>query len=128
MESASPFHHTSAYWKRRLSAALADLLVWLVLLAMILPAVWVVFTSIRNPVEVNAKPPIWIPRELTLEGFKPLFGQATTATGSVPFDKYLRNSLFIAVSSTLLALAVGTMAGYTFARFNFADAIHSFWV
>lgn len=119
MNSATAYHHTSAYWKKRLGSTLTDLMVWLVLIAMVLPAVWVVFTSIRNPVEVNAKPPVWIPRELTLEGFKPLFGQATTTTGSVPFDKYVSNSLFIAVSSTLLALAVGTLAGYTFARFDF---------
>lgn len=119
MNSTAVYHRTVAYWKKRLSSVLTDVIVWLVLVVMILPAAWVILTSIRNPVEVNARPPVWIPRELTLDGFKPLFGQATTATGSVPFDKYISNSLLIAVSSTLIALMVGTLAGYSFARFNF---------
>jgi multiple sugar transport system permease protein len=107
------------HWRKRLVPLMIDIFVWCVLLAMILPAVWIVLTSIRNPVEVNTTPTVWIPRELTLEGFKPLFGQATTATGSIPFDQYVRNSFIAAMSSTVLALIVGTMAGYAFARFQF---------
>lgn len=77
------------------------------------------FTSVRNPVEVNAKPPVWIPRELTLDGFKPLFGQATEMTGAIPFDRYFINSVVASVVSTILAVALGTMAGYVFSRFRF---------
>ena len=112
-------HPTWRYWRKRLVSVAIDLFVWGVLLVMILPAVWIVLTSIRNPVEVNTSPIVWIPKELTLDGFKPLFGQATIATGSIPFDQYLRNSLLAALGSTALALVVGTMAGYAFARFQF---------
>lgn len=105
--------------RRRLSSALLDLLVWLILIAMLVPALWLVFTSVRNPVEVNAKPPVWIPRELTLEGFKPLFGRSTEATGAIPFDRYFFNSTLIALVSTAVAVALGTMAGYAFARYRF---------
>lgn len=105
--------------RRRLSSALLDLLVWLILIAMLVPALWLVFTSVRNPVEVNAKPPVWIPRELTLEGFKPLFGQSTEATGAIPFDRYFFNSTLVALVSTAVAVALGTMAGYAFARYRF---------
>jgi multiple sugar transport system permease protein len=110
---------TAAYWWRRLSSAALDFVVWAVIIAMGLPALWIVLTSIRNPIEINATPPVWIPRELTLEGFKPLFGQATTTTGSVPFHLYFRNSAIVSVGSTLLALALGTMAAYAFSRFRF---------
>lgn len=105
--------------RRRLSSALLDLLVWLILIVMLVPALWLVFTSVRNPVEVNAKPPVWIPRELTLEGFKPLFGQSTGATGAIPFDRYFFNSTVVALISTAVAVALGTMAGYVFARYRF---------
>ncbi len=105
--------------RRRFSIVLLDLVVWLILIAMLVPALWLVFTSVRNPVEVNAKPPVWIPRELTLEGFKPLFGQSTGATGAIPFDRYFFNSTVVALVSTCIAVALGTMAGYVFARYRF---------
>lgn len=104
---------------RKHAQRLADVFVWSVLIVMILPALWLVFTSVRNPVEVNAKPPVWIPRELTLDGFKPLFGQATEMTGAIPFDRYFVNSVVVSVVSTILAVALGTMAGYVFSRFRF---------
>lgn len=104
---------------RKHAQRLADVFVWAVLIVMILPALWLVFTSVRNPVEVNAKPPVWIPRELTLDGFKPLFGQATEMTGAIPFDRYFINSVVVSVVSTILAVALGTMAGYVFSRFRF---------
>ncbi|BCX03986.1 MAG: sugar ABC transporter permease [Candidatus Roseilinea sp.] len=105
--------------RRRWSSALLDVLVWLILIVMLVPALWLVFTSVRNPVEVNAKPPVWIPRELTLDGFKPLFGQATEMTGVIPFDRYFLNSTVVALVSTVIAVALGTMAGYVFARYRF---------
>jgi multiple sugar transport system permease protein len=102
-----------------LQTTLVDLFVWIILIAMLVPALWLVFTSVRNPVEVNAKPPVWIPRELTLDGFKPLFGQSTGATGAIPFDRYFLNSVVVALSSTCVAVALGTLAGYVFARYRF---------
>jgi multiple sugar transport system permease protein len=104
---------------RKQSKTIADVFVWAVLIAMILPALWLVFTSARNPVEVNARPPVWIPRELTLDGFKPLFGQATEATGAIPFDRYFINSVVVSIVSTIIAVALGTMAGYVFSRYRF---------
>lgn len=104
---------------RKASRRLTDSLVWLILIAMILPALWLVLTSVRNPIEVNARPPVWIPTELTLDGFRPLFGQATEATGAIPFNRYFTNSVIISVVSTVIALVLGTMAGYVFSRFKF---------
>src|SRR6266511_3966178 len=117
--SPSAPYRNAATRRRHALRVDVDAATWLLLTAMALPAIWIILTSIRNPVEVNAKPPVWIPREITFEGFKPLFGQETTATGSVPFGDYFRNSAVIAVSSTIIALAIGTLAGYAFARFHF---------
>ncbi|MFN8492855.1 MAG: carbohydrate ABC transporter permease [Caldilineaceae bacterium] len=111
--------HVTKMNRRKVSALLLNAFVWLLMLIIALPAVWIVLTAVRNPVEINATPPVWIPKELTIEGFKPLFGQATTTTGSVPFQLYFRNSAIVAVGSTLFALMLGTMAGYAFSRFRF---------
>src|SRR3990170_4425401 len=118
-KSTTSPRHAAAYWQRRGASIVLDGLVWGLLILVALPALWIVLTSVRNPIEINSTPPVWIPRELTLEGFKPLFGQRTTSTGSVPFSLYFRNSTIVAVGSTVLSLMLGTMAGYAFSRFRF---------
>ena len=39
--------------------------------------------------------------------------------GSVPAFKYLMNSVIISSVSTVIAITIGMMGGYAFARFNF---------
>lgn len=94
-------------------------LAWIVLLLLALPAVWIVLTAFRPESEVNASPPVWIPRQFTLDAFATMFGLNPDVRQRVPVEAYLRNSLVAAASSTLVALALGTLAGYAFARFKF---------
>jgi len=82
------------------------------------PGLWVVLTAFRNNVEVMAKPPVWIPQVLTLENFRAIFGLAETQQG-IPVLAYFMNSLVIALTSTVIAVAIGMMGGYAFARYRF---------
>ena len=107
-------------WKNRLN----DILLWLVLLVFFIPALWIVLTSVRIRSEVNAHPPVWIPTKLSLDSYKILFGMPTPEGafgmgGSIPVAEYARNSMVIALVSTLFALIFGTLAGYVFSRFSF---------
>ena len=99
-------------------------MLYLILLAFFLPVIWIVLTSMRPNVEINTRPPVWIPAKLDFDSYKILFGMPTPegAFGmgsSIPFAAYTRNSTLIALTSTLFALVLGTMAGYIFARFRF---------
>lgn len=101
-----------------------DILLYLILLGFFLPSFWIFLTSIRPNAEINARPPVWIPRGITLDSYKILLGMPTPqgAFGmgaNIPFGAYARNSLVISLISTLCALSLGTLAGYTFARFRF---------
>lgn len=89
-----------------------------VLVLFLLPALWIILTSIRPAVEINASPPVWIPRKLTLEPFMELVGAGHTEK-SVPFTAYLRNTLVVSLGSTILSLVVGTLAGYSFSKYPF---------
>lgn len=91
----------------------------MVLIILALPAVWIVLTAFRPEAEVNASPPVWIPKNLTLDAFATMFGLNPNIRQRVPVEAYLRNSLLAALSSTIVALALGTLAGYAFARFKF---------
>jgi multiple sugar transport system permease protein len=101
-----------------------DGLLYLIILIFFLPALWIILTSLRPNVEINSRPPIWLPSQLDLDSYKILLGMPTPEGafgmgGSIPFGPYARNSAIIALVSTMIALTLGTMAGYTFARFRF---------
>jgi len=92
---------------------------FLILLIFILPAVWIVFTAFRPANEINTTPPVWIPQKLTLDAFASLFGLNPEYASGVPVTNYLRNSTIVALTSTVFAVSIGTMAGYAFSRFQF---------
>ena len=82
-----------------------------------LPGVWIVLSSLRPTVEIMAKPPVWIPRELSFDAYVAMF--SGVGQGGIPVLEYFRNSLIISVTSTVIALAVGMAGGYAFARYRF---------
>jgi multiple sugar transport system permease protein len=107
-------------WKNRLN----DILLWLILFIFFVPALWIILTSIRIRSEINAHPPVWIPSGFSLDSYKILFGMPTPEGafglgGQIPVADYARNSIVIALVSTLFALVFGTLAGYVFSRFRF---------
>ena len=105
--------------KRDRNQLLLNVLAWFVLILLALPAIWIILTAFRPAAEVNASPPIWIPREITFDAFATMFGLNPEVRQRVQVEAYLTNSLIAALSSTFFALVAGTLAGYAFARFKF---------
>ena len=105
--------------RRKLSAWSYNIAAVVILFIFILPALWIVFTAFRPANEINVTPPIWIPRELTLDAFASLFGLNPDVAAGVPVKEYMRNSLTVAIISTIVSVSLGTMAGYAFSRFHF---------
>jgi len=101
-----------------------DALLWLIVFIWFMPALWIILTSVRVRTEIDSHPPVWIPRQLSLDSYKILFGMPTPEGafglgGEIPVATYARNSISIALSSTLVAVTIGTLAGYVFSRFRF---------
>jgi len=92
--------------------------VFVTMVLICLPGLWVVLTAFRENVEVMARPPVWIPQQWTLDNFRAIFGLSATQQG-IPVGSYFMNSLVISVTSTVLAVLIGMMGGYAFARHNF---------
>ena len=90
---------------------------FIAMLIICLPGFWIILSSLRPTVEIMAKPPVWIPQELSLEAYRAMFGGA--GQGGIPVWDYFRNSLVISVTSTVIALTIGMSGGYAFARFRF---------
>lgn len=92
--------------------------VFLSMVVLVVPGAWVVLTAFRQNIEILAKPAVWIPQQLTLHNFQGIFGLLETQQG-LPVANYFTNSLVISVTSTAVAIAVGMMGGYAFARYRF---------
>jgi multiple sugar transport system permease protein len=87
-----------------------------------LPAIWIILTAFRPNLEVNANPPVWIPQRITFEAFESLFGLNPELASGVPVDRYLINSVIVALLATALSVPIGTAAGYAFSRFSFVGS------
>ena len=81
-------------------------------LALILPLLWVVTTSIRPLAEVTGTSPVLRPQTITFNAYFELWDAG-------PFLKYFFNSVLISLSTALIALAFSISAAYAFARFQF---------
>ncbi len=90
---------------------------FLAMLFICLPGLWIVLSSFRPTVEIMAKPPVWIPQSLSFDAYVSMF--SGVGKGGIPVWDYFRNSLIISVTSTVLAIVIGMAGGYAFARFHF---------
>jgi multiple sugar transport system permease protein len=82
-----------------------------------LPGFWIVLSSLRPTVEIMAKPPVWIPSEISFDAYIAMF--SGIGKGGIPVIEYFRNSLIVSVTSTLIAIGIGMSGGYAFARYKF---------
>ncbi|MCL5986159.1 MAG: carbohydrate ABC transporter permease [Actinobacteria bacterium] len=97
---------------------------YIVLAIFFIPVLWLILTSFRTHIEINTRPPIWIPKNINFDSYLALLGFGVNPEQfgfgeNVPFGYYVRNSLIAATASTLLALVIGTLAGYAFSSFKF---------
>ncbi|OIP82210.1 MAG: maltose ABC transporter permease [Rhodobacterales bacterium CG2_30_65_12] len=104
--------------KNRLRAAGLWFATFVLMVTICVPGLWVVLSAFRPNREILAKPPVWVPENLTLGNFSKIFGFGENQV-AIPVLDYFSNSLVIAITSTLIALIVGMSGGYAFARFRF---------
>jgi ABC-type glycerol-3-phosphate transport system permease component len=102
---------------------LRHFVLWVVCLALafmfLLPVVWQVATALKPEAKIPTWPPKWYVGEITFANFRQImFGLASQGV-YYEFFAWLRNSIVVAVISTLLTIFLGSLAGYAFARFRF---------
>ncbi|BAY64258.1 sugar transport system permease protein [Calothrix brevissima NIES-22] len=85
----------------------------------IIPFVWALSASFKPLSEIVSGEPNLIPQNFTFDNYKQIFLQEPL------FWRWLFNSVFIALSVTILNLLLNSMAGYALARLSFAGK--RFW-
>ncbi len=79
---------------------------------MLLPFVWMLSTSLKEPREIFTYPPRWIPSRIAWENY-------ATTVSIMPFGRFYFNSLVVAVSVTFLQILTSSLAAFAFARLRF---------
>jgi multiple sugar transport system permease protein len=82
------------------------------LLAMSLPFIWMLVSSVKPEAEVRRIPPTWLPETFTLENYQTLFDRLS-------FPTYFFNSTLVAVVVTLGNVVFCSMLGYALAKLEF---------
>jgi multiple sugar transport system permease protein len=96
------------------------ILMWVVIgiatLWCIFPFYWAIITSFKNRSDIVTKPSLipWLDFQPTLFNWQSEFGQRWPE-----ISKALTNSLIIAIGASVIAIGLGTLAGYGLARFRF---------
>lgn len=85
-----------------------------------LPLLWGISTALKIPSEVYAFPPTWIPKTLTFDNF-------LSVVQNQNLIRAFFNTLIIASGTTIVALIVGVLGGYGFARYKFPGRNTLLW-
>ena len=100
------------------------LAILLVLVASLAPVYWMITISFKHEIDQFAVPPKWFVFTPTLKHYADAFINRS-------FGQYLLTSAIVAVTSTVCALVLGTLAAYSLARFRLPyrlDRKLSLWI
>lgn len=81
-------------------------------MAVILPFVWMIFSSFKTAGEIWTFPPVFMPKKFQWSNY-------IDAWNALPFDRFLFNSIFVTVCVTVGQLFTCSFGGYAFARLRF---------
>lgn len=79
-----------------------------------LPLIYVISTAFKPLDELLRFPPVFFVRKPTMDNFRDLL--FATSSGSVPFLRYIVNSIFISVVTVLLTILVSSIAAYSLVK------------
>jgi multiple sugar transport system permease protein len=85
---------------------------WTILLAVVFPLIWMIVTSVKPQSELFSIPPTLMPETITFEHYWRLLTDT-------PFLQYFRNSMILAVTTTVVVVVLGTLGAYSLVRFKY---------
>lgn len=95
-------------------------IVFAVLVIFMFPIYMMITTSFKSPLDILVAPPKW--------AFKPTLDNYIYAFQVAQFGHFIKNTLIVALISTLIVVAVGTLASYSFARYNVGGGNMMFFI
>ena len=102
------------------SVALRYAVVLLVLAFFVFPIAWMLVTSFKPATEIMVSPPVFV--------FVPTLDNYVHAIVDKHFFFYIQNTLIVCLTSTAIVTVAGSLAAYSFARFNVGDGHVLFFI
>lgn len=97
--------------KKTLGVGVRVIILAMFLLGATLPLFWIFITSIKNGTELYELPLVYWPKEPTFAAYERLFSYSK-------FGKYFMNSLFVTLSSSIVAMILSVIGGFALSRFR----------
>src|SRR5262245_19120278 len=97
---------------RRMVKGVGNLTLLLMVLWTAIPIYWMVATSLKYDKEIYGYEATLIPQKPTLSNYARVFQET-------PYLLFLRNSVTVAVGSTLVSIVIACLGAYAIARLNF---------
>src|ERR1700752_30535 len=97
---------------KRLVKGVGNTALLLMVLWTAIPFYWMIVTSLKYDKEIYGYEATLIPERPTISNY-------ITIIRDTPYLIYLRNSVVVAVSSTLLSIVIACLGAYAIARLNF---------
>ena len=107
--------------KVRAGDAIAIAIVAALAVMSLMPLYWMVVTAFKQPTLVMKMPPEWLPKPLSLANFRDLLARQL-------LGRWTLNSAIVATAVTGAQLFVASLAGYAFAKKEFAGRNVLFWL
>jgi multiple sugar transport system permease protein len=98
--------------QRRVLQGVGNGLLVMMLLWTAIPFYWMIATSLKHDKEIYGYEATLIPEQPTLANYATVFRET-------PYMLFLRNSLVVAVGSTVLSMIIACLGAYAIARLNF---------
>jgi multiple sugar transport system permease protein len=96
----------------KLERVLSHIVLGVGAIAMLLPFVWMLSTSVKPADQLFTVPPTWVPRPFEWDNY-------LKAMGAGNFGRYALNSLLLGLANLVTNVVLSALAGYAFARLRF---------
>lgn len=104
--------------KLSIRVSVSRILVYLLVILLVcftsLPLIYVVSTAFKPLDELLRFPPIFFVRKPTMDNFRDLL--FATSSSSVPFLRYVVNSIFVSVATVLATIIISSIAAYSLVK------------
>jgi len=96
---------------RKIGLVILQIILTLLLLTFLLPAIWMVSSSLKASTEVFAHPIVWIPESPQWDNYLEIFEL-------LPFARFAWNTFVVTGLAVVGTILSSLMVGYSFARLN----------
>jgi trehalose/maltose transport system permease protein len=111
-----------------LNRVLFYLLVVLVFIYMVFPFYWAINSALKTERQLQMTPTTFIPRDPQNMGFAPTLQNFSAVFRNDTFIRGLVNSIIVSVSTTILALSVGSFAAFALGKLRFRGKTPSLYL